>query len=111
MPDSPKLCSSCGQPLADGRKLSLCPACLTRGWQQAKSEAVAFAHEHGVLHRDLKLGYVLFDDDDRTFLSDFGQVWDLAVLDQEMKALGLPWRGPHLQATPAIAPLTILVVQ
>ena len=38
MPDSSKLCTSCGQPLAEGRRLNVCPACLTKGWQQSKSE-------------------------------------------------------------------------
>ncbi|MBL9146656.1 MAG: protein kinase [Verrucomicrobiaceae bacterium] len=39
MPDSSKLCTSCGQPLAEGRRLNVCPACLTKGWQRSKSEA------------------------------------------------------------------------
>jgi WD40 repeat protein len=41
------------------------------------AEAVQFAHEHGVLHRDLKPGNILFDESDRPYVSDFG----LAKLD------------------------------
>ena len=36
------------------------------------AEAVHHAHAHGVLHRDLKPGNVLFDEADRPFISDFG---------------------------------------
>jgi WD40 repeat protein len=36
------------------------------------SDAVQFAHERGVLHRDLKPGNILFDDADRPYVSDFG---------------------------------------
>jgi serine/threonine-protein kinase len=36
------------------------------------ADAVHFAHEHGVLHRDLKPGNILFDEADQPYVSDFG---------------------------------------
>jgi serine/threonine-protein kinase len=36
------------------------------------ARAVAFAHEHGILHRDLKPGNVLFDAANKPYVSDFG---------------------------------------
>lgn len=38
------------------------------------ADAVQYAHQHGVLHRDLKPGNVLFDEEGRAYLCDFGLV-------------------------------------
>lgn len=57
------------------------------------AEAVAFAHARGVLHRDLKPGNVLFDDEKRVFLSDFGLakiVSEHSDLTQTISLVGTP---------------------
>ncbi len=64
--------------LAEGGTLSERHAGYAGKWREiatlllAVAEAVRFAHEHGVLHRDLKPGNILFDSADRVFVSDFG---------------------------------------
>jgi serine/threonine protein kinase len=49
---------------------------LTRLLDQI-GEALAFAHEHDVIHRDLKLENVLLDEADNAYLTDFGIAKDL----------------------------------
>ena len=48
-------------------------------WLAGAAEAVAHAHARGVLHRDLKPGNLLFAEDGRLFVSDFGLARVLAT--------------------------------
>jgi TolB-like protein len=58
------------------------------------ARAVAYAHEHGILHRDLKPGNVLFDAADKPYVSDFGLAKWLqreCDLTQTLAILGTPF--------------------
>jgi len=58
------------------------------------ARAVAFAHEHRILHRDLKPGNVLFDSVGKPYVSDFGLAKWLAResdLTQTFAVLGTPF--------------------
>ena len=60
----------------------------------AIARAVEHAHKHGILHRDLKPGNVLFDGADKPFVSDFGLAKWLereADLTQTLAVLGTPY--------------------
>jgi serine/threonine protein kinase len=64
--------------------------------------AVAFAHEHGILHRDLKPGNVLFDSAGKPYVSDFGLAKWLqreCDLTQTLAILGTPYYMAPEQAT------------
>jgi serine/threonine protein kinase/Tfp pilus assembly protein PilF len=74
-------------PLDQLRKLSYPAAVLWIGWKLA--EALAHAHDRGVLHRDVKPANVLLTDEGRPMLLDFNLAGDAAG------------GGPDLGGTPA----------
>ena len=57
------------------------------------ADAVQFAHERGVLHRDLKPGNILFDEAGNPFVSDFGlakMLDDESDLTRTLSLIGTP---------------------
>ena len=80
------------------------------------AEAVQFAHDRGVLHRDLKPGNILFDEAGRPYVSDFGLAkftqgldGSITALTRDLRVLGTPQYmapevaagGPHASTTAA----------
>ncbi len=85
--------------LAAGGSLAERRVRYRRSWREISelvatlSDAVQYAHERGVLHRDLKPGNVLFDDTGRPYVSDFGlaKLADVAMPEEEPgQVIGTP---------------------
>lgn len=66
------------------------------------TDAVQFAHERGVLHRDLKPGNILFDESGQAFVSDFGLAkitGDDTHLTRTLALMGTPsYMAPEMAA-------------
>ena len=86
-------------PLLRGGSLAERRASFAGKWRELAglvagiADAVQFAHERGVLHRDLKPGNILFDDGDRACVSDFGLAKLTAMesqLTRSIATLGTP---------------------
>lgn len=85
-PDSPaKKLAEHSKPLEQLRSLSWCDAVLWIGWKLA--DALAHAHERGILHRDVKPANVLLTDDGLPMLLDFNLA---AEADSPVSAGGTP---------------------
>ncbi len=85
-----------GQSLAERLRLEgSLPSTEVRRILCELADALAWAHRHGVIHRDIKPGNILLDDESgRTILADFG-ISKLKGTTDTLTATGAVWGSPH----------------
>ena len=94
-----------GQTLAALTREGPLPARLAARHVRAVADAVAHAHRHGVIHRDLKPGNVIIDGDDEPRVTDFGLAKQLDQHDSPTltgQALGTPGFAAPEQLSPKL---------
>ncbi|MCB9871384.1 MAG: protein kinase [Planctomycetes bacterium] len=74
------------------------------GWIETVARALHHAHEHGVLHRDVKPSNILIDATDAPFILDFGLARDEASDEMQLTVSGDELGTPGYMAPEQIAP-------
>jgi serine/threonine protein kinase len=91
-----------GQTLHDMIRLKKLPLAKVQGLVLQICDAVSYAHEHGVLHRDIKPGNVLVSSSGEVKIADFGLARHAGAAVEE-ESLGTPdYAAPELFQTGAL---------
>src|SRR5262245_19522456 len=87
-----------GGSLEDRLRAGPLSAEATWTWLPTVARTLDFVHSRGVVHRDVKPGNILFDEQDHVFLSDFGVVKALADRDSDLTGVGAGIGSPLYMA-------------
>jgi serine/threonine-protein kinase len=67
-------------------------------WLIPVAEALSYAHQHGIVHRDVKPANILFDEEDQPILTDFGIAKVLETDEATLTGTGLGVGTPEYMA-------------